>query len=250
MRGAVSTSPHQSRSGSQAVERAVAVLGCFEDGATELTISSVAARTGLPVSSAHRIAQALVRGGLLERGRDGYRIGTGLISLAVPPLVRLGADACAPQLYALAAGISITASLAVVRDGDAVTVFSARPPERFCDIQIPRSRQPAATSAMGRAVLAFTSPRQGRTARAPEPDLDRVRRRGFAVDATDPTVLAVAVPVFDATRRPWGAVGVQARRSRLTEPTVRRIVPAMQRTAALIARSAVSSPMRVEIDSR
>ena len=60
------TSESQSRSGSRAVERAVAVLGCFDDGAAELTVSSLAARTGLPVSSAHRIAQPLVRGGLLK----------------------------------------------------------------------------------------------------------------------------------------------------------------------------------------
>lgn len=234
------TSENQSRSGSCAVERAVAVLGCFDDGAAELTVSSLAARTGLPVSSAHRIAQALVRGGLLERAPDGYRIGSGLISLAVPPLVRLGADACAPQLYALAADIGITASLAVVRGDDALTVFSARPPDRFCDIQIPRARQPVDTSVMGRAVLAFEQLGRRRASRESDVELDRIRRRGFAV----------AVPVFDNGNRPWGAVGVQARRRRLNEPTLRRIVPAMQHTAALIARSTESPAVRVEIDSR
>ena len=246
------TSESQSRSGSRAVERAVAVLGCFDDGAAELTVSSLAARAGLPVSSAHRIAQALVRGGLLERAPDGYRIGSGLISLAVPPLVRLGADACAPQLYALAAGIGITASLAVVRGDDALTVFSARPPDRFCDIQIPRARQPVDTSVMGRAVLAFEQLGRRRASRESEVELDRIRRRGFAVDVDidDPTVLAVAVPVFDNGNRPWGAVGVQARRRRLNEPTVRRIVPAMQHTAALIARTTESPAVRVDIDSR
>ncbi|MFF0815965.1 IclR family transcriptional regulator [Rhodococcus sp. NPDC003318] len=242
----MTTSPDPARTGSRAIERAALVLACFDDGALELTVSSLAARTGLPVSSAHRIAQALVRGGLLERasGRDGYRIGPGLIALAVPPLVRMGVDACAPQLYALAAGISITASLGVVRGDEALTVFSARPPESFCDAQIPRARQPVGSSVMGRAMLAFEPHR--RPGSVSGADLDRIRRRGFAVDvdADDPTVLAVAVPVFDDARRPWGAVGVQAQRHRLTDPVVRRIVPAMQHAASRITAA------HGEIDSR
>lgn len=243
------TSSNPPRTGSRAIERAADVLACFDDGAAVLTVSSLAARTGLPVSSAHRIAQALVRGGLLERapGGDGYRIGAGLISLAVPPLVRLGADVCAPQLYALAAGISLTASLGVVRGDEALTVFSARPPEGFCDIQIPRARQPVDASVMGRAMLAF-DPHRGRS---PAPETDRIRRRGYVVDvdADDPTVVAVAVPVFDDARRVWGAVGVQARRRRLTDPVVRSIVPAMQHTAIHIGRRSGHLATGGEIDS-
>jgi DNA-binding IclR family transcriptional regulator len=240
------TSPPPPRSGSRAVERAVEVLACFDDGSPELTVSSLSARTGLPVSSAHRIAQALVRGGLLERieDRDGYRIGARLVSLAVPSLVRLGADRYAPQLQSLASDIGIAASLAVVRDGCALTLFAARPPERFCTIQIPRPRQPAERSVTGRTIAAFD--RRTRDSA----DLTRLRTHGFLadVDHVDPTVFAVAVPVFDEFRRPWGAIGVQARRRRLSDPVVRGMVPAMHRAARLIETRATST--RLEISSR
>ncbi|MEE2057466.1 IclR family transcriptional regulator [Rhodococcus artemisiae] len=247
----VSSPSSEARSGSRAVERAVAMLACFDDGATDLSLSSLAARTGLPVSSAYRIAQALLRGGLLERvpGGDGYRIGPGLITLAVPPLVRAGVDFCAPQLYALAAGIEITTSLGVVRSGEVLTLFSARPPEKFCEVQLPRGRQPVASSVMGQVMLAFSPSFRAAAPRGAE--LEQIRRRGFAVapDASDSSLRAVAVPVFDHMRRPWGAIGVQARRWRLTDAVVRQIVPPMRRAADRIGGGSDRVAIALEISS-
>ena len=229
------------RSGSQAVERAIAVLACFEGGVTDLTVSALAARTGLAVSTAYRIVQALVRGGLLERDEhtDCYRVGPSLISLAVPSLGRHDAEAFAPHLYSLAARVKLTASLSVAKDDVAVTVFSARPPERFCTHQLPGARQPLQTSAMGMAILAFgsASARRGRPA---SPELERVRRLGYAaaLSSENRDVLAVAVPVLDADGRPRGALGVQALRRRLTDDLVREIVPPMRGVAARIGAGA------------
>ncbi|PBC36358.1 IclR family transcriptional regulator [Rhodococcus sp. ACS1] len=231
------------RSGSQAVERAIAVLACFEGGATDLTVSALAARTGLAVSTAYRIVQALVRGGLLERDEhtDCYRVGPSLISLAVPSLGRHDAEAFAPHLYSLAARVKLTASLGVAKDDVAVTVFSARPPERFCTHQLPGARQPLQTSAMGMAILAFGTASARRGSSVPVPsDLERVRRRGYAAafSAENRDVLAVAVPVLDADGRPRGALGVQALRRRLTDDLVREIVPLMRGVAARIGAGA------------
>lgn len=226
------------RSGSQAVERAIAVLACFDGGDTELGLGSLAARTGLPVSTAHRIAQALVRGRMLERvpGRDGYRVGPGLFSLAVPPLMRLGVDHWAPDLYALAAEIDLTASLGVARGGEVLSVFSARPPSGGCDGQIPPAGEGIDDSVMGRAILAFGPARPRSPALSAE--LELVRRRGYAVELRNErsSILALAVPVFGTDRRPWGAVGVQGGHRRLTDRAVGDVVPAMQRSAARIGR--------------
>ena len=48
------------RTGAQSVERAISVLYAFEGETRPLSISEVAGRVGLPVSTTHRIAQALV----------------------------------------------------------------------------------------------------------------------------------------------------------------------------------------------
>lgn len=227
------TAADQPRSGAQAVDRAVHVLNCFEGDDPELSVSELAHRAGLPVSTTYRLAQALVRGRLLEQDplTDRYRIGHGLASLARPALSRLGIDAAAPHLYALAAGIRITVSLSIADDHDAVTVFQARPPVYFCPNQLPRARQPLRSSAVGHALLAYSP-----SVTVPPTNLDRVRRSGFAVeviDSEDP-VRSVAVPILGPDKQVWGALGVQARSVRLHDELVRGIVPAMRQIAGRI----------------
>ncbi|MEV0298923.1 IclR family transcriptional regulator C-terminal domain-containing protein [Nocardia sp. NPDC050710] len=134
-------------------------------------------------------------------------------------------------MYALAAGIKITANLVVADSSDAVTVCQARPPVLFCSHQLPRSRQPLRSSAAGRALLAYSAADSGlRT------DLDLVRRKGFALDEfedEDP-IRAIAVPVFSPGRQVWGALSVQARSARLNDELIREILPAMRQIAVRI----------------
>ncbi|ART68153.1 hypothetical protein BTO20_05720 [Mycobacterium dioxanotrophicus] len=217
----------------QAVQRAIAVLRAFSPAEPELSLTSLAARTGLPVSTTYRLAQALLDDGLLERSGDDYRIGLGLVALAAPALQHVDVHMLAPHLYSLAAGIEITASFGVLADDDVLTLFSARPVSRFCGNQLPGPRQPLQHSAMGIAMLAFGK-------RLGAPSLDIVRRRGYA-DATGRQgdhVRAIAVPVLGSDGAAWGAVGVQALRRRLTDDLVHDILPVMHRHAQRIPRPA------------
>ena len=172
----------EARSGS----RAVAVLACFDDGAPDLPVSS------------------------------------------------------------LAAGISITTSPGVVRSGEVFTLLSARPPENFCEVQVPPARQPVESSVMGQVMPAFSS--STHPALSDRAELEQIRRRGFASvpDASDSSILALAGPVFDETRVPWGALGVRARRRRLTDATVRQILPAMHLASARIGRGPSVARVRTE----
>ncbi|WP_410877220.1 IclR family transcriptional regulator [Nocardia sp. A7] len=219
------------RSGAQAVDRAVCVLNCFQGGDPELSLSELAQRAGYPVSTTFRLAQALVRGRLLEQDptTDRYRIGHGLACLARPALSRLGLDAAAPHLYALAAGIKITVSLSVPDADEALTLFHARPPIHFCHNQIPRERRPLRASAVGHALIAHTADAEGAL-------FDTVRRRGFAVEEIDSEepIRAIAVPVLGPDKQVWGALGVQARAVRLDHDLVRAVIPAMHRIAVRI----------------
>ncbi|MGW4245522.1 IclR family transcriptional regulator [Nocardia sp. NPDC004722] len=222
------------RSGARAVDRAVQVLNCFEGDDPELSVSELAQRAGLPVSTTHRLAQALVRGGLLEQdpATDRYRVGHGLATLARPALTRLGLDSVAPHLYALAAGIRITVSVSVADDRDAVTVFQARPPVYFCHHQVPRPRQSLQTSATGHALLAYSPARA-----TADVDLDRVRHIGFAselIESEDP-IRSLAVPIVGPHRQVQGALAVQARSARLDDELIRAVVPAMRIAAGRIA---------------
>lgn len=244
--------PGNSPSGSQAIERALSVLNCFTtDG--ELTLSEVAGRTGIPVSSAYRIMQALLRGEFLHReGTERYRIGQRVADLVPRSYV---ADEVSPHLFSLAAKVHIVVSFAAVEGKEALVLVRARPPTRYCAAQVPQHREPLHATAFGKVLLAFDSDGPTTSARrlgrldAYTPrtrssledllvDLREIRERGFSVSDEERTlgVRSVAVPVFGRERRVLGAIGVQARSERMTERLVSSIVPIMQGTAAEIKR--------------
>ncbi|TWE10045.1 IclR family transcriptional regulator [Rudaeicoccus suwonensis] len=59
------------------------VLGAFDAGATELTLSELARRSGLPLTTTHRIVRDLLTWGAIELGADGrYCVGLRLWELA------------------------------------------------------------------------------------------------------------------------------------------------------------------------
>ena len=63
------------------LERGVHVLQAFRPDGGTLTLPALVERTGLPKATVHRLADALVALGLLERQRTGYRAGLGLFEL-------------------------------------------------------------------------------------------------------------------------------------------------------------------------
>jgi DNA-binding IclR family transcriptional regulator len=63
--------------------RALQILGAFSPGCPEMTLSALARRSGLPVSTVHRMLGELLAWGALERGDDGcYRVGLRLWEVA------------------------------------------------------------------------------------------------------------------------------------------------------------------------
>lgn len=235
------------RSGSQAVERALLVLDCFE-GDRSLTLSDLAAESGLPLSTTHRILQALCRSGYLVRRTDVYRVGPRVPAL-LPP-ADLTIDEVVPHLYALAAGIGLAVSLGVQSQSAVTRVVSARPPVEHCAAQLPGDTEPLHATAMGKVLLAFSpdgpstalrglGELESFTGRTPTSyaellaQLLEVRRRGFAVADQERTdgVRELAVPVVGDTGV-VAALGVQARPERLTHDLVRRILPPLHRAAA------------------
>lgn len=233
------------RTGSRAVERAIAVLYALESADHFIPISELAYRVGLPVSTTHRIAQALVRGRLLtqEPQTDCYGIGDGLLALATSTNRRIDVEAAAPHLHALSSQIRITASLGVAEDDQVVTVYSARPPGAFCRHQIPQPRAPLDATAMGRAIVAFAGP-------AWSPRRPRTRHRHGSAPRyalSDPAdVTAIAVPVFDAGGRVRASVSVQALSVRLNPSLISQIYPVMRSTAALLSDSVTEASQRMD----
>ena len=60
--------------GVAAVDRALSLLRAFEQGEPELSLASLAQRTGLYKSTALRLIASLEHAGLLCKGAQGYRL--------------------------------------------------------------------------------------------------------------------------------------------------------------------------------
>jgi DNA-binding IclR family transcriptional regulator len=72
-----------STAGTTVSARLLSLLDAYGDGHVAFTLSELSRRTGLPLTTAHRLAGELLQWGGLERGADGkYRIGLRLVELA------------------------------------------------------------------------------------------------------------------------------------------------------------------------
>ena len=190
--------------GVEAVERALAILDCFDPEAPELSLAEVSKRTGFYKSTILRLAVSLERFGYLVRGETGrFRLG--------PSAWRIGAayrqgfhlaDVMRPELKALSDATGETASY-YVREGDGrVCLFRSEPSRAIRHSITEGARMPLDRGASGKVILAYSG--DGGPASA------AIRSDGYAVSRgeRDPEVAAVAVPVLAESGELLGALAI------------------------------------------
>ena len=241
------------RGGVQSVDRALALLELLADAGGRATLSELAAASGLPAPTIHRLLRTLVSGGYLRQEPSrAYALG--------PRLVRLGEGAgrllgswVQPALAELVDVTGETANMAVL-EGDRV-VYLAQVPSKhsmrmFTEVG---RRVPVHCTAVGKALVAQLAEadvrailaRAGMPAQTPNTltdpavlldHLEQVRSQGFATDEAEQElgVRCVAVPVLDGPARV--ALSVSGPDARFTPAARDLVVPVMQRVAAELAR--------------
>jgi DNA-binding IclR family transcriptional regulator len=245
-----------SRTGSQAVERAMAILRCFDDADDELGISEIAARVGLRVSTAHRIVRALCAGGFMDQDRrtDRYRLGRTLVVLGNRAAAHLGLDAALPTLERLAEATGESASIGTRQGDEVVVVLVASSHQRLRFDHEQGGRIGLHASAMGKAVLAHATRELDRA--VPEDmvltrytdrtvtdraallrDLEATRALGYAVNDQGrfDGVIGVAAPLVGRDGLARAAVGVQGPVSRLTPELVPKVAAEVRQAADELA---------------
>jgi IclR family transcriptional regulator, KDG regulon repressor len=141
----------------QALDRAAAILNCFDANDQELNVRDVGERTGLHKSTAHRILMALQHNGFVEQnpvsGR--YHLGLQLVKLGEHAIARLDVAVIArPFLADLAERTRRRVHLAVM-DGDQVVILDrADGADAASTPSWPGRLFPAHCTAMGKAMLA------------------------------------------------------------------------------------------------
>src|SRR5215216_4321931 len=136
----------------------MAVLQCIAETDRDIGVSEIGARTGLSVSTAHRLVQALRATGLVSQDQrsERYRLGPGAVALGRRAELRLGVDRLQPHLRELGmcTGESVTLGTRLVNEMLVVSHFSYAHP-----LQVghpPGMRVPLYASAIDKVLLAFT----------------------------------------------------------------------------------------------
>ncbi|WP_261554899.1 IclR family transcriptional regulator [Frankia tisae] len=250
----------QNRTGEvvQSVSRAVRLLRCFAESEVEsMTLTELAHRTGLHLTTAHRLLRTLCAESVLaySQASERYSLGPMTLRLGRSAAEFSGLDHVAPLLRRLVDDTGETAGFST-REGamvrTMVTVESEQP-LRFDGRS--QTRTPMHISAAGKALLAFgpqplaeavaalgrlpaSTDRTLTTFRALEADLAVSRARGYTVCDEEQFVgvRAYGAPLLDEHGIARAAIAVIGPTARLTDARVPDVVASVQAAAAALTR--------------
>jgi DNA-binding IclR family transcriptional regulator len=237
----------------QSVERAIAILRCFEDH-DELGVTEISKMIGLNKSTAFGLINTLRKEKFLQGNEKtgGLKLGLGLFRLSVNVKLDLKII-CAPYINELLQTTKETVNL-VVRDGDNVIYIEKKESPYSMRISTRIGRQlPLYCTAVGKAILAFLRDDEiqeyiGRVRLKPFTDrtlkskkelreqLLRIRQEGCAYDMEELEngVICVAVPILSPEKIPAGGLSVSGPSIRITPAKCKEISKLLLLRAAQI----------------
>lgn len=239
--------------GQSVSRRLLTVLDCFDVAHPALSLTEVATRSGLPISTARRLINELRDWGGLERLDDGrYRIGIRLWTIgALAPQQRGLREAALPYMHDLFQATRENIQLTVLEDTQALCIEKISSTKAVSTLTHIGGRLPLHATGVGKAILAFsgdqlirsvteggltrmtphTITQPGRLAAA----LAEVRKSGVAYSYEEMTLgaVSVAAPVLGLDGRVRGALGIVAH----SRAAIDRLAPAVRTAALGIARS-------------
>lgn len=241
----------------RAVERALQIMGCFDDEHPERGISDIAQAVGLHKATAHRIVTTLVNYGYLERIEDGqkYRLGLELPNLGYKVIRRMDLRREAmPLMKQFVEEWDETCDLSIFDQGKAFYIEVLRGNRALTISAAVGQRLSAHATASGKLFLAFLpTDRVDVVLREPletytkntitSPDdlrkqLEEIRQQGYAVDLEEfeVGVCAVAAPVFSRSGNIVAAIGSPSPMSRMDPERITEMATAIKEVANTISR--------------
>lgn len=210
----VAVSGNAARPGRSVTGRALAVLGAFDDRHRRLTLSQLASRAGVPVTTAHRLVGDLVAWGALDRTATGeYVVGRRLWDIGLLAPVHTGLrQVASPYLHDLYGATLATVHLAVREEQQVLYVDRLSGHASVPVVSTIGSRLPLHATGVGKVLLAhapadvrsavladlpritpYTISQPGRLRR----QLERVRTEDYATTVEEMSLGAcsVAVPI-------------------------------------------------------
>jgi DNA-binding IclR family transcriptional regulator len=238
------------RRGRSVVSKAVSLLDAFALDDVELSLNELARRTGLPLSTAYRLANELVSWGGLERAEGGgYRVGLRMLEIgARAPRSSTLHEIVVPFMQDLFVATRENVHLAVTAGHEALYIERVTGLRSIAVKSRRWGRMPLHTTGVGKVLLAYadgdfvdqviagglrrftpyTIVAPGHLRR----NLAEIRRAGvgFAYEEMSVGRVSVAAPLFDANGRAVAALSIVVP----TTADPQRLAPAL-RLAALCA---------------
>jgi len=230
--------PQQRRNGVQSIDRAVAILRCFDGRRPELGISELARSTGLSTTTVHRLLSAMQKNHLVRQtGTKRYGLGPFLLQLANSGAIpRTFREAALPFMTDLRDEFDETVGLhEFLGSGHRIVAAQVESHQElrrtYTDIGVPIR---LAHGGPGKAIWSvlpddelrpyLAEPIDKKTdATVVEPaeverELDDARAHGYASSKGQRTVgiYAIASPVFDHTQTVIGAIGISVPEVRMS----------------------------------
>ncbi|MGA8740761.1 MAG: IclR family transcriptional regulator [Terracidiphilus sp.] len=243
----------------QGLDRVVAILDLLGASDNSLSLAEICQRMGLHKSTAHRALMALERTGMIERApASRYRLGLKLYDMGSRAVEQIDLRSRVhPHLRKLALRVGETVHLGVLHQTRVVYINKIEPiNRRVCISSRTGTSNPVYSTSLGKAILAYMPPEEvaktvakiqfmsltSKTLTSPEElleALDRVRRRGYAVDDEEMEIgtRCVGAPILDTSGHPIAAVSISGSTTRLAA----HCVPAIAQHVLLCAQEISSA---------
>jgi DNA-binding IclR family transcriptional regulator len=221
----------------QALDRAFAVLDLLGESETPLGLAQVASSLQLHKSTAHRFLMVLERHRMVERTTGGkFRLGLRLFDYGNRAIEKYDLrERAQPHLRRLVTETEETAHLCILEGHHVIYIDKIEPARSVRMITRIGASNPVHCTSVGKAMLAFLpedriaeimkrlrferfTTRTISTAEALRTEIEKTRRRGYAVDdeELEEGLRCIAVPVLDSQRLPVAAVSVSGPSFRVT----------------------------------
>ncbi len=221
----------------QGLDRVVAILDLLGASDDSLSLAEICQRMSLHKSTAHRALMALERTGMIERApASRYRLGLKLYDMGSRAVEQIDLRSrLHPHLRKLALRVGETVHLGVLHKTRVVYINKIEPiNRRVCISSRTGTSNPVYSTSLGKAILAYMPAEEvaktiskiqfnaftAKTLTSPSElvdALERVRRRGYAVDDEEMEIgtRCVGAAILDVNGQPIAAVSVSGSATRL-----------------------------------
>lgn len=238
----------------QVLERTFAILDLLAEQSSGVNLAFISRRLGLNKTTVLRLLSVLEHQRYVERDGVGssYRLGSKLFELGTKAVAKLDVlERARPMLRRLVDETGETSHLAMLRDGEVISLANRESPRTLRTPSTVGGRSPVHCTSVGKAILAFRPDAEvedvirsrglrkytERTITTParfKRELARVRAQGYAVDDQEfeEGLRCVGAPVWDHTAKVVAALSVTGPAMRIPKERLPELARSVTAAAA------------------